>query len=71
MSRDGDVCRGWCVSEGVGAQTQRHRGSAQTHFFPEDFKDFSDVEDQLKAKHMFDEDDITYSGIIDAYDYLE
>ena len=40
-------------------------------FCPEDFKDLSGVEDQLKAKYMFDEDDITYSGIIDAYDYLE
>ncbi len=40
-------------------------------FCPKDFKDFSDVEDQFKAKHMFDEDGITYDDIKDAYAYLE
>ena len=40
-------------------------------FCPKDFKDFYDVEGQLKAEHVLDEDDITYDGIIGAYVYLE
>ncbi len=40
-------------------------------FCPEDFKDFPNVESKLRAKYMLEPDEITYDGIIDAYNYLK